>query len=221
MHSRNPSAHSSTTSLPQGADYWRDSSPLGPSHSSRNLRQMPSQSSLLSGGGRSGYGAPQPPFMSNNNRVPSMAGLSMWGGGSVYDAPQYQPQPGFMHPQMTGMSGGSPMMMPPMNPFDSPHQGPMMMPMSDGGRPGSGFYPPVPGMMGMGAPRGSVMTNLGGYGGGPTNPGMPRGVSTYSLATTNHPLAQPPSVNESSEPGDEEVVSVLRRYLAAQDLMTV
>ena len=230
IHSRNPSAHSSSTDLPQGGDYWRDSSPLGPAHSSRNLRTMPSQSSLLSGPNR-GLGAPQPPYMNGGHRVQSMAGLSMWGGGSVYDVPQNQPQPGFMHPQMTGMSG-SPMMQPmqmgmPMNPFDSP----MMAPVSDGGRQ-SGFYPQypaVPGMMGMGAPRGSVMTNLGGYGmmgqGGPGGgaPGMPRGVSAYSLATTtqNHPLAPPPQVNQASSPEDEEVVGVLRRYLATQDLMSV
>lgn len=146
-----------------------------------------------------------------------MAGLSMWGGGSQYDSPQAQ----FIHPQMTGMS--TPGM--PINPFDSP----MTMPLDVSGRQ-SGYYPQypsVPGMgMGMGAPRGSVMTNLGGYGMMPTPPqgqaGMPRGVSTYSLATTaNHPLAPPPQVNQGSSPEDEEVVGVLRRYLATQDLMSV
>jgi chitin synthase len=161
--------------------------------------------------------------------VQSMAGLSMWGGGSVYDYPQNPP--GNMHPQMTGMSGGSPMMAPmhmgmlhqqPNNPFDSP----MTMPIDANGRQ-SGYYPQypaVPSVMGMGAPRGSVMTNLGGYGmmgPGAASGGMPRGASTYSLATTNHPLAPAPQVNPASSPGDEEVVSVLRRYLATQDLMSV
>jgi chitin synthase len=171
---------------------------------------MPSQQSLL--------GAPQAGFM-NNQRVQSMAGLSMWGGGSQYDSPQ------FIQPQMTGMSGHSPHPAMPMNPFDSP----MTMPLDGNGRQ-SGYYPQyptVPNMgMGMGAPRGSVMTNLGGYGMMPTPPQgqvqMPRGVSTYSLATTtNHPLAPPPQINQGSNPDDEEVVGVLRRHLATQDLMSV
>lgn len=191
---------------------------------------MPSQSTL-----RSNLNAPQPPFM-NGQRVQSMAGLSMWGGGSVYDSPQ---PPGFMNPQMTGMSGGSPMMNPmgmgihpqaqmSTNPFDSP----ITLPVDASGGRQSGFYPSypaVPGMMGMGAPRGSVMTNLGGYGmmnqgqGAQGGGGMPRGVSTYSLATTtaNHPLAPPLQVNSAKEVDDDEVVGVLRRYLATQDLMSV
>lgn len=188
---------------------------------------MPSQTSLLSGPGGGRLGAPHPPYMNGANRVPSMAGLSMWGGGSVYDAPQH---PGFSQPNLTGMSG-SPSMMPmgmgmptnpnaPVNPFESP-----VPPMVDPRQ--SGFYSPYPAqpsMLGMGAPRGSVMTNLGGFsggGGGVQQGGMPRGMSTYSLATTNHPLAPLPSVNEASNPGDEEVLSVLKRYLAAQDLMSV
>jgi chitin synthase len=57
------------------------------------------------------------------------------------------------------------------------------------------------------------MTNLGGM--------APRAVSSYSLATTSHPLAQMPEVNQEANPKDEEVLDVLRRYLAGQDLMSV
>ena len=79
----------SHTDLPAGADYWRDSSPLGMKHSSPNLRHAASHEQL---GARS--------------RVQSMAGLSMWGPGSVMgDAPSH-PAP-FLTPMMTGMSGGS------------------------------------------------------------------------------------------------------------------
>lgn len=140
-----------------------------------------------------------------------------------------------MHPMMTGMSGQMQM----HNPFDSP------------GAPGSEigslrpptFYPPYAssplgmnmgmplmppqpphpgmggGMMGMGAPRNTVFSNLGGMA---APPGLPTRMSTFSLATTANPLGAAPLLpNETANPGDEEVLSVLRRYLASQDLMSV
>jgi chitin synthase len=74
---------------------------------------------------------------------------------------------------------------------------------------------------GMGAPRNTVMSNLAGManGGGMPNPRM----STFSLATTANPLqgSVPLEPSEDPSPEDGEVLSVLRRYLAQQDLMSV
>lgn len=223
-----------------GGDYWRDSSPLGPSHSSRNLREQTSNRSLQPSGHNSPY------MLGQQGRVHSMAGLSMWGPGSNYGGPGgHDPnaqQAGFMHPMMTGQSHN--------NPFDSPgsEMGSMRAPT---------FYPPYassplsmgmgmgmpmmspqqypqqphPGMMGMGAPRNTVLSNLGGMA-AQGAPGLPTRMSTFSLATTANPLGgggglggvgggAPLVPNESSSPGDEEVVGVLKRYLASQDLMSV
>lgn len=75
------------------------------------------------------------------------------------------------------------------------------------------------------APRNSVMTNLGGMG-----MGQQARMSSYSLATSANPFASNMnlgagagelSVNENAEVADEEVLAVLRRYLAQQDLMSV
>jgi hypothetical protein len=59
------------------------------------------------------------------------------------------------------------------------------------------------------------MSNLAGM----ANPRM----SSYSLATTANPLqaAIPLQPSEDAEPSDAEVLGVLRRYLAQQDLMSV
>ncbi|ORY23277.1 chitin synthase-domain-containing protein [Naematelia encephala] len=224
---RAPSVYSSASDLPPGADFYRDSSPLRPRHSSRNLWQM-------------GYGPSIRPSNSNpyladdmaRSRLPSMAGMSMWGDGSVYGGPAgqapnpfNQPPPGFMQPPYlqpmhTGPSMGMMGMGMPMNPFGS------LASRSDAGslRPPT-FYPPYPGpgqsqMMGMGAPRGSVMTNLG----GPVGPQQRD--SSYSLAMSGagapgggESLVPVPS--EKSDPSDEEILGVLRRFLASQDLMTV
>lgn len=76
------------------------------------------------------------------------------------------------------------------------------------------MYPPQqPGMLGMGAPRNTVMPGLAGQ----------RGVSSYSLATTANPLmpSAPPQPSDNPSPSDDEVLGVLRRYLGSQDLMSV
>lgn len=217
---RAQSIHDSIAEVP-GADYWRDSSPLGISHSSRNLREQSSRQSL-----RPAASSPYQAGPDRGSRVQSMAGLSMWGGGSQYGpagpgsemmmaphpyGPMPPPSPGYFPPM------GMPMM-PPHNPFDSPG--------SDRGslRPPTLYPPyaagPVPspgsGMMGIGAPRNTVMSGLGAMGGG-------RGMSTYSLATTANPLMQsaPPQPSDNPDPSDDEVLGVLRRYLASQDLMSV
>jgi chitin synthase len=67
----------------------------------------------------------------------------------------------------------------------------------------------------MGAPRNTVMSGLAGM----ANPRM----SSYSLATTANPLqaAIPLEPTDDPEPSDTEVLGVLRRYLAQQDLMSV
>jgi chitin synthase len=189
----------SSVDLPPGADYWRDSSPLGVNHSSRNLRSMGSSPSLR---------PPNTNAFTNSgllaqSRVPSMAGMSMWGGGSVYDGGMGYNQPMNMPPPHAGMYG---------NPFDSPASEHASL------RPHT-LFPPSGLGMGMGAPRNSVMSGLGGY-------GMPQTrMSSYSLATTANPLGGGPPLplipNGDPKPSDEEVMSVLQRYLAQQDLMSV
>lgn len=175
-----------------------------------------------------------------------MAGLSMWGGGgggSQYGpagpgsemmgmGPGMGGYPGMPHspgyfPQMMppNMNMGMGMGMPHHNPFDSPsggsdrgsmhlHPQTMYPPYAS---PGMHAPSPGPGMMGMGAPRNTIMSNLGGMGGGN------RGMSTYSLATTANPLMQsaPPQPSENPDPTDDEIMMVLRRYLSSRDLMSV
>ncbi len=168
---------------------------MGMNHSSRNLRAMGSNPSLRPSNSNlylNGLGAP-------HSRVQSMAGMSMWGTGSNYD-----PGQAFIPPKMPS----------PGNPFDSP--------MSEHAslRPPTFCSPyPQPGLLGMGAPRNTVMSALGGYG----NVGVQNRMSTYSLATTANPLgnAAPPAPSENSNPSDEEVTGILRRYLTSQDLMSV
>jgi chitin synthase len=150
----------------------------------------------------------------------------MWGGGSQYGPPG----PGSeMYHQIPGQSPGpGPAYFNPMapyahpygqmNPFDSPGSG------SDrGSMRAPSFYPPYPAPPsnhgqqhpGMGAPGNTVMSGLAGM----ANPRM----SSYSLATTANPLqaAIPLEPTDDPEPSDTEVLGVLRRYLAQQDLMSV
>jgi len=88
-----------------------------------------------------------------------------------------------------------------------------------------------------GVPRNSVMTNLNMFGGSADEHGMNSGglgfglgggtgagnsgrpLSTFSMATTVNPLGGGPS--QSTNPSDEELLAVLRHYLASQDLFTV
>jgi hypothetical protein len=66
------------------------------------------------------------------------------------------------------------------------------------------------------------MSNLAGMAG--PGPGMPNPrMSTFSLATTANPLQNvaPPEPSDDPEPSDAEVLTVLRKYLAQQDLMSV
>lgn len=89
--------------------------------------------------------------------------------------------------------------------------------------------------MGMPGPRNTVMTNLNMFGGGGMGGGsgsfsgappsaMPnlgsgqQRMSTFSMATTVNPFVGP---SQSTDPSDEELLSVLRHYLSTQDLMTV
>ncbi|ORX35119.1 glycosyltransferase family 2 protein [Kockovaella imperatae] len=203
------SAYSQGSELPPGADYWRDASPLGPSHSSRNLQNMTSGSNLRQSMSNP-YLVPQHTGELPRPRVTSMAGLSMWGPGSDYGGPT-----------------GSPYMAPlpvPSNPFDSPA-------ISDYG--GAGLRPPtvflpyqVPGFLSgnPGPPRNSVMSGLNTFASG--GPMLENRGSTYSLATTANPFGgmggePPPTTDTDAEPSDDKVLDVLRRYLASQDLMSI
>ncbi|WRT63166.1 uncharacterized protein IL334_000069 [Kwoniella shivajii] len=235
ISNRAPSFHSSTSELPPGADYWRNSSPLGPQHSSRNLRHADSNPSLRGG-------------FNPRGRVQSMAGMSMWGAGSNYDGNQGQG----INPMMTGNGGfmdnmsnrGSGFYPPPMpqqQPFN--HGSPMMNPMMMGmgmGLPGHmspmsmmSPHPPNMNVMGMGAPRNTIMTNLNGAGGGG---GMNQSrMSSYSLATTANPLYGGPvgggsekdqslaglSIDQRDEIEDSDVLDKLKGWLGKQDLMNV
>ncbi|CAE6439835.1 unnamed protein product, partial [Rhizoctonia solani] len=91
--------------------------------------------------------------------------------------------------------------------------------------------------MGGGVPRNSVMTNMNMFGGGleaqqTGNTGLGLGLgggtgtgtggrpmSTFSMATSVNPLAGGPS--QSTNPTDEELLAVLKHYLASQDLFSV
>ena len=233
----------SATDLPAGADYWRDSSPLGPNHSSRNLRNMPSNTSLrhsIAGSEPNGGRLPIPMGMPDAR---SMAGMSMWGPGSEYGGSQRGPEHApFLHPMATGMSNpsmgmGMGMPMGPMGPM-----GPVGYHNPYGPPPGVPYdYLRPQSMMGPyagAAPRNSVMSGLGSYG-----LGAGTRMSSYSLATTANPfMGQAPAseagvtagapglagvqaeelvVDEREEVPDEEVLETLKKFLAGQDLMKV
>nr|XP_018266092.1 chitin synthase [Kwoniella dejecticola CBS 10117]OBR88250.1 chitin synthase [Kwoniella dejecticola CBS 10117] len=240
ISNRAPSFHSSTSELPPGADYWRDSSPLGPQHSSRNLRHAESNPSLRAG-------------FTPRDRVQSMAGMSMWGNGSNVNFDQsgmqnpmnptytggsfmdngsmrgsfYPPQMGMMNPMMgPGMGSGMGMMSPMQG-----HMSPLHTGSQHGGHMNMGMGMGM-GMMGMGAPRNTIMSNLGGGGGGSGYPQQQQSrMSSYSLATTANPLG--PSgesgrdplaglnVDERSEVEDQDVLDKLKAWLSKQDLMNV
>lgn len=152
-----------------------------------------------------------------NNRIQSMAGMSMWGpgsergdGGMPMQHPQsFSPQVPYLHPMMTGSQasyGG-------LNPFASPA-------MSEQGLRPPTMFPNGP--YSGAAPRNSVMSGLGNYG----QMGVQDRMSSYSLATTANPFGAPtdgpplsPTMNP--EPSDEEIIDVLKRHLATQDLMSV
>jgi chitin synthase len=164
-----------------------------------------------------------------HSRVQSMAGMSMWGAGSAYDGGgggmNYAQPPLGMSPAM-GMGMGMGMGMPQApgmygNPFDSPASEHASL------RPPT-FFPVDNGMMVTGAPRNSIMSGLGG------GMGQQGRMSTYSLVTTANPLVGGGGgvgggagggmglvPNGDPRPSDEEILSVLRRYLAQQDLMSV
>nr|XP_019048130.1 chitin synthase [Kwoniella bestiolae CBS 10118]OCF27060.1 chitin synthase [Kwoniella bestiolae CBS 10118] len=212
ISNRAPSFHSSVSELPPGADYWRDSSPLGPQHSSRNLRHAESNPSLRAG-------------FNPRDRVQSMAGMSMWGNGSNYDMNNGQG----LNPMFTGGSfmdngsmRGSTFYPPPSQQFGSPMMNPLMMGMNMGMNPMG-----MPGHMSpMNAPRNTVMSGLGGMGGNNQSR-----MSSYSLATTANLLGAGGerdklaglSIDERSEGevADEEVLEKLRGWLGKQDLMNV
>ena len=134
--------------------------------------------------------------------------------------PMGQPMMPFLQPMMTGMS--NPSMVAP-NPYGYGYASPL--PSDYGLRPPTMFGP----YGSNAAPRNSVMTNLGQYA-DPQNR-----MSSYSLATSApvNPFAggtpgaasggvsEPLVSSEEESPTDEEVLSVLKRYLAQQDLMSV
>ena len=214
-YNRSQSMYSATdVNLPAGADYWRDSSPLGPNHSSRNLRNMPSNPSLRhSVAGSELAGRPMTGPMGGMPDARSMAGMSMWGPGSEYGGSQRGPGPEhapFLHPMATGMSSPSmgPMGMGPMGPM-----GPMGMGMPMGPMGPMGYhnpYGPSPqpydylrpqSMMGPytgAAPRNSVMSGLGSYAGA----GAGTRMSSYSLATTANPFAGAGPLGPGSDAGN-------------------
>jgi len=94
-----------------------------------------------------------------------------------------------------------------------------------GGMPQMGFAPQsIYGMPIAQAPRNTMMTNINMFGGGSpvaSGPPQPQGMarmSTFSMATHLNPFTSP---SASTDPTDDELLEVLRHYLATQDLMTV
>ena len=186
----------SANAMPPGVDYWRDSSPLGPGHASRNLRMAVANAS-------------QPTFAPPIHNRQSVAGLSMWGVGSNY-GDMAMPPP--LHPHLTGGS----------NPFDSPAG--MMPPMSMG-------YPPMPNMYGLPGPPSMGAMSAGHYALPlpqrpsmmPPPPVLSHRASMYSVAASiaARPKGPIPSPSQNSSPSDGEIVTMARKYLASQDLMTL
>ncbi|KAG8724070.1 hypothetical protein FRC09_000545 [Ceratobasidium sp. 395] len=188
----------------QSGDYYRDTNVMtgaGSMHG-HGLRSQGSQPNLQQqflmpqfSGMRMGMGMP---FMG------SQAGSDYGGHGGE----------GSMHMRMIGM-----------NPY-------MMGSMGSMGSMGMVNNPYAASTMG-GVPRNSVMTNLNMFGGGSGdghatgNSGLGaefgalggRPMSTFSMATTINLLGGRPS--QSTNPTDEELLAVLRHYLASQDLFTV
>ncbi|WWC67367.1 uncharacterized protein I206_101275 [Kwoniella pini CBS 10737] len=243
ISNRAPSFHSSTSELPPGADYWRDSSPLGPQHSSRNLRHAESNPSLRAG-------------FTPRDRVQSMAGMSMWGNGSNVNFDSAG-QPGPMNPMFTGGSfmdngsmrgsfyppqqgminpimGGIPQMgmMGPMGPIGmNPMQQGHMSPLHTGSQYGGNMNMNMGmGMMGMGAPRNTIMSNMNLPQQQQQHQQMNQSrMSSYSLATTTNQLGKERDPlgglvideRESEEIEDEEILNKLKAWLNKQDLMNV
>lgn len=112
----------------------------------------------------------------------------------------------------------------------------MMNPMMTGGMMGYQNTGSVYGMPMMGAPRNTVMSNFGMFGGGagsgmgagsmegaPMGSGLGLGggqrpMSTFSMATSVNPFAGP---STNANPTEDELFNALRNYLSTQDLMSV
>ncbi|KAL7420390.1 Chitin synthase 4 [Cryptotrichosporon argae] len=202
-HSRAPSSYSNSSLLPPGADYYRDSSPLGASHSSPALRHTSSRQSLASAPGMNPY-AP---------RVPSMAGLSAWGGASMYDSPLQPPPHNPFDSPLSSQLNLHPHSMyppPPMGGLGAPRNSMMSLAGPVYGLP----PPPPPPPMGPGA---SGMSSFSLVSGSPYAPPA-QGPSPLGPQQTGTTALVP---DENPAPNDEDVLRVLRAYLKSQDLMAV
>lgn len=219
-HSRRGSdAPSGFNSPAGGGDYYRDTNLTHNNSSNPNLRIAPQGS------------------IANLN-------ASAHGHGSSVGHAGFLPPMGFGTGSEVGhgsMGMGMPMPMPmPTSEFGT---------MPNFGYAGSAYGGSGYGEVAPGVPRNSVMTNLNMFGGGPPTVGsmgmgpmggmgfgsmgsvaghsatgggfgsQARPMSTFSMATSVNPFMSAP--NQSTNPTDEELLSVLRIYLSTQDLMTV
>ncbi|GJJ06868.1 hypothetical protein Clacol_001064 [Clathrus columnatus] len=141
------------------------------------------------------------PNLRNANR--STTSLSQYAGGG---APIGVPPPRLGTPQLTGMPfmpmGGGP--------------GSIMGGSEFGGVPQMAFTG-TPSIYGVPMPSGPRNTVMSMYTPGVNPPTMGR-MSTFSMATSLNPFLNP---SQSTDPTEEELLGVLRHYLATQDLMTV
>ncbi|KAF7371090.1 Glycosyltransferase family 2 protein [Mycena sanguinolenta] len=141
---------------------------------------------------------------------PSLSNMSQRGpmGQSPFGPPQLPFMPfGGGPPSITGSDHGQMAMMPPMGYQNTGSMYGMMPPM-------------MTGMTGMNMYGGSFSGSQGGFA-PPVMPaagGVPRPMSTLSMATSANMFAGP---SQNPNPSDDELFSALRNYLSTQDLMTV
>ncbi|KAJ6485567.1 glycosyltransferase family 2 protein [Mycena sanguinolenta] len=141
---------------------------------------------------------------------PSISNMSQ--RGPMEQSPFGPPQLPFMPfgggpPSITGSDHGQMAMMPPMGYQNTGSMYGMMPPM-------------MTGMTGMNMYGGSFSGSQGGFA-PPVMPaagGIPRPMSTLSMATSANMFAGP---SQNPNPSDDELFSALRNYLSTQDLMTV
>ncbi|QRW16570.1 chitin synthase [Rhizoctonia solani] len=199
----------------QSGDYYRDTN------------KMSGAGSMRGHGSNSGHGPGLRSQGSNPNLqqqylMPQFSGMGGMGGMGV-NMPWMGSQAGSDYGGH-GAAGSMNMGMMGMNPY-------MMGSMGSMGMVNNPYAASTMG----GVPRNSVMTNLNMFGGGleaqqTGNTGLGLGgglgtgtggrpMSTFSMATTVNPLAGGPS--QSTNPSDEELLTVLKHYLASQDLFSV
>ncbi|TFK24681.1 chitin synthase [Coprinopsis marcescibilis] len=202
--SRDHSPRGSAYQGSQAGDYYRDTNHTYNNSSNPNLRLPNTHGSQQSGYSQSQYQGAMPMSTFGPPQLPFMP---MVGGPGSVAGSDY----GHGMGMNMGMMGAG-------------------MPMMGYQNTGSVFGMPAT-MTGGTAPRNTVMSNFGMFGGsaeggmaglgGPPpalGGGQQRPMSTFSMATSVNPFAGP---SQNPNPTDEELFNALRTYLSTQDLMSV